>query len=38
MSEREILDKYVDLDRTCLLDSERNKSWVCCINIKVHLV
>ena len=38
MSDREILDKYTDLDRSCLLDSEKNMSWICCTNIKMHLV
>ena len=38
MSDKKILDKYVDLEKSCLLDSEKNKSWICYINIRIHLV
>ena len=38
MSDREILDKYVDLDKSCLSDSELNRSWICYRNIRTHLV
>ena len=27
MSDREILDKYVDLDKSCLTDKKRSKLW-----------
>ena len=38
MMDWEILDKYIDLRNSCLDDSERNKLWKWCINIKMHLV
>ena len=39
VSDREILDKYVYLDKSCLRDSEKkNKLWICYINKKIHLV
>ena len=38
MSDREIYDKYVDLEKSFLSDSEKKKSWTCYINIKMHLV
>ena len=38
MSDREILDKYVDSDKSCLIDSEKNKLLTYYINIKMHLV
>ena len=36
MRYREILEKYIDLDKSCLMDKE--KWWQCCTNIKEHLV
>ena len=36
MSDREIKDKYIDLDKFCLSNSEKNQ--VTDINIKMHLV
>ena len=38
MSDREILDMYVNSDKSCLIDLEKNKLWTCYINIKTHLV
>ena len=38
MSDREILGKYADLDKSCLSDSEKSRSWTCYINIKMILV
>ena len=37
MSDREILDKYVNLDIHVCQIKKRNKSWICYINIKMHL-
>ena len=38
LSDKEILGKYVDLEKCCLSDSEKNRSWVCYINIRTHLI
>ena len=38
MSDREILDKYVDLDKSCLSDAEKNRLWICFSNTKKHSV
>ena len=38
MSDREILNECVYLEKSYLSDSERNKSWICYINIGTHLV
>ena len=38
MSDREILDKYVDLDKSCLTDEKRSQLWICYISTKTHLV
>ena len=38
MTNREILEKYINLDNTCLTDKERKKSYIFYINIKEHLV
>ena len=35
---REILEKYVGLEISCLSDSEKNKSWICYMNIRIHLI
>ena len=37
MSEKEILDKYVDYEKSCQIQ-KRNKSWICYINIKILIV
>ena len=38
MTDREILEKYINLDNTCLTERERRKLGICYINIKKHLV
>ena len=38
MSDSKILDKYIDLDKSCLSDTERNRLWTCYVDIKTHLV
>ena len=39
MSDREILDKYVDLEKSCLSDSEKkNRLWICYVNLRMYLV
>ena len=35
---REILDKYVDLKNLVCQMQKRSKSWICDINIRMHLV
>ena len=37
MTDREILDKCIDLDKSCLLETEK-RYWTCYINMKMHLV
>ena len=38
MTDKESLDKYIDLDNLCLNKEERGKLWICCTDIKKHLV
>ena len=38
MSDRKILGKYVDLDKSCLSDSEKKQVMGMLYNIKMHLV
>ena len=38
MTDREILEKYINLDNICLTEEERKKLWTCYINIKKCLV
>ena len=38
MSDREILDKYVDLQNLICQIKKRNKSWICYINKRTHSV
>ena len=38
MSDREILDKYVDLDKLYLTDAEKKQVTDCYTNIKMHWV
>ena len=33
MSDREVLEKYINLDNICLMEEERKKLWICYINI-----
>ena len=34
MSDKVILEKYVDLEKSCLLESERKEKLICYISIK----
>ena len=34
MTDKEILDKYINLDNSCLNKEKRRKLWTCCIDIK----
>ena len=36
MTDKEILDKYTDLDKSCLTDAEKIKVMECYINTKMH--
>ena len=38
MSDKEILDKYVDLDKSCWIDEKRNRLWICYKSTKTHSV
>ena len=38
ITDREILEKYMNLDNTCLTEKKKKKLWICCIGIKKHLV
>ena len=38
MTDREILEKYINLDNTCLTEKGKKKLWICCISTKKHLV
>ena len=38
ITDQEILDKFIDLDNSCLTKEERNKLWKCCTNTKICLV
>ena len=38
MSDREILEKYVELSNSCLRKRKRKKLWTCYTNIRKHLV
>ena len=38
MSDREILDRYIELNTSCLTDLEKQQLWICFINIKMHSV
>ena len=38
MTYRQILEKYIDLEKTCLTNKGKRKLWICYINIKKHLV
>ena len=39
MTDRKILEKYINLDNTCLTEREKTGSlWICYINIKEHFV
>ena len=38
MSDREILDKYIDLEKSYQTDYKRNKLWICYTNIKMPSV
>ena len=37
MTDKEILDKYIDLDKSCLNKEEKGKLWICCTDIRKHL-
>ena len=37
MTNREILEKYIDLDNTCLTEKEK-KLWICYTNIRKYIV
>ena len=38
MRDKEILEKYIDLDKSCLTKEERKKLWISCMNTEMHLV
>ena len=38
ISDREILDKYTDLDKSCLTDLEKKQVMECYINTKTHFI
>ena len=38
MTDQEILDKYIDLEKSCLTEKEEKEVWQCCISTKKHLV
>ena len=38
MSDREILEKYIDLEKSCLTDKEKKEVWTCYTNTRKHLV
>ena len=38
MSDREILEKYIDLDKSYLTDTEKKTLWTCYLNTKMHSV
>ena len=38
MTDKEILDKYINLDNSCLNNKEKKKLWICRTDIKKHLV
>ena len=38
MTDQEILDKYMDLESSCLKKEEKKEVMECCISIKKHLV
>ena len=38
MSDKEILDKYVDIENLVCQILKRNKSWICYTNVRTHLV
>ena len=38
MTDREILEKYINLDNTCLTEEKRKRLWICYISIKKHLI
>ena len=38
MTNKGILDKYINLDNSCLNKEERKELWTCCIDTKRHLV
>ena len=38
MSDREILEKYINLDNTCLQEAEKRKLSICYINTRMHSV
>ena len=38
MTDREILEKYVNLDNKCLTEKEKEELWTCYISIRKHLV
>ena len=37
MTDKEILDKYIDLEDSCLNEKKENKLWKCYTNIKTFL-
>ena len=38
MIDREILDKYMNLNNSCLDKERRQRQWICYTNIEKHLV
>ena len=39
MSDKEILDRYVDLDKSCLTDEEmKERLWICYVSLRTHSV
>ena len=38
MTDQEILDKYINLEKSCLTEKEKKEVLECCINIRKHLV
>ena len=37
MTDKEILDKYINLDNSCLSKGEKEKLWTCCIDTEMNL-
>ena len=38
MTNKEILDKYIDLDSSCMSKEKKRKFWTCCIDTEKHLI
>ena len=36
VSDKELLEKYVKLLKSCQTDKERNRLWICYISTKMH--